>query len=649
MTAPLPRPHWLPALALLLVGAALRLLFIDSQPLSGDEAYSVVIWVQTPPERLLGAIALSTTEPHPPLALLALHGWARLAGDSVLALRWLAALFSLVALAAAYRIARRLGGSRAGWIALGILAISPYQIHYGQFARNYSLWMAGSALSLWFLLRGWDQPKRIAGWIPYVIAAILTGYVFYLEAFVWVAHNLFALAKVWKRRDLIPYWAATQIALGAALAPWYLRPELRANSRDYVPNGWPANPLWGLQTLLVGDFFPRGWQHPEMYLPEHSFGIAALVTAIIVMASLIIVRLTARRETFWFALITGLVPITLLALLSLLTGRSYFHPRYLAANAIPLTIAIGLGIDGLPRLPALPTLARRAMGWTMGGAVGMLCLIGLWHYRFDPAFARGPDWIAVMRVLDAQTTPDDLILHNYPDPAFGYYIGHAYGGPARYEVMPTAANEPYKQVAAQMDTLAAGHDTIWFIPVPYPWWDGEQQVARWLNENRQPVSDQWIGVTRLYQFAEWQASEDEIGVALAAEFEGVATLAGYRLTPPLETWEPGMAVAVELFWRPLGQTDQPLKVFVHLLGPPRPDGSILWAQDDDYPQGGRLSTQTWQPGPLWRDAYRLTLPANLVAGEYRVVAGFYDPETGQRVALAGTGEDSATLFAFSLP
>ncbi|NDJ54315.1 MAG: hypothetical protein GYB68_14685, partial [Chloroflexi bacterium] len=56
--------------ALLLVGFALRLYRLEAQPLSGDEAYSVVVWTQTPPAELLSSIALATTEPHPPLALL---------------------------------------------------------------------------------------------------------------------------------------------------------------------------------------------------------------------------------------------------------------------------------------------------------------------------------------------------------------------------------------------------------------------------------------------------------------------------------------------------------------------------------------------------------------------------------------------------
>src|SRR5690349_20707653 len=108
---PLPHPTCrvlLIALLLMLLGAALRIIRMDAQPLSGDEAYSVVIWTQTPIWYLLKTIAVSVTEPHPPLALLIYHSWSKLAGDSVLSLRYFSVLSGLVAMAAIFQITRRL-------------------------------------------------------------------------------------------------------------------------------------------------------------------------------------------------------------------------------------------------------------------------------------------------------------------------------------------------------------------------------------------------------------------------------------------------------------------------------------------------------------------------------------------------------------
>jgi hypothetical protein len=108
-------------------------------------------------------------------------------------------------------------------------------------------------------------------------------------------------------------------------------------------------------------------------------------------------------------------------------------------------------------------------------------------------------------------------------------------------------------------------------------------------------------------------------------------------------------VAVELFWTPLARTESPLKVFLHLLGPQAPDGSTIWAQDDQFPQEGRVSTQSWEPGALLRDVYTLAIPPDAPPGEYTLAVGLYDPATGARVPLAGGSGDSAPLLTATLP
>jgi hypothetical protein len=46
---------------------------------------------------------------------------------------------------------------------------------------------------------------------------------------------------------------------------------------------------------------------------------------------------------------------------------------------------------------------------------------------------------------------------------------------------------------------------------------------------------------------------------------------------------------------------------------------------------GAAPTTTWLPGEIIADAYSLPLPADLPAGEYRLIVGFYNPTTGERL------------------
>ncbi|HEC23412.1 MAG TPA: hypothetical protein ENI95_10910, partial [Chloroflexi bacterium] len=387
-----PLPVWLPVVLILLLGFALRLYRIEGQPLSGDEAYSAVVWVQSSPATLLNSIALATTEPHPPLALLTLHYWARLAGDSILALRLFATLASLVTIAAVYAIARRLGGRMAALLATLLCALNPFQLWYAQFARNYSLWMAASAVTVLLLLHAWRKPERPARWVPYILSAVFTGYVFYLEAFLLVAHNLFALAKVrlseaGRRLRLLLIWAITQASIAAALAPWYLRPELFLNSREYEPNGEPANILWAIQSFLLGDTLPPPLQHPLIIQPEHSLGIASAIASFMVIVSLVLIWRTARRETFYFLAAYSLTPLAILTGLTLITGRRYFHPRYIAASSTAFILVVAFGLEGLTKLPRPSLSLRRGLSMVGAGTIAALSLVGLWNYHFNPAFS----------------------------------------------------------------------------------------------------------------------------------------------------------------------------------------------------------------------------------------------------------------------
>ncbi|HEY72305.1 MAG TPA: hypothetical protein G4N99_03455, partial [Thermoflexia bacterium] len=51
------------------------------------------------------------------------------------------------------------------------------------------------------------------------------------------------------------------------------------------------------------------------------------------------------------------------------------------------------------------------------------------------------------------------------------------------------------------------------------------------------------------------------------------------------------------------------------------------------PQAGRHPTDHWLPGEVVADPYRLELPADAPAGEYRVLAGLYDLVTLERLPV----------------
>ncbi len=119
---------------------------------------------------------------------------------------------------------------------------------------------------------------------------------------------------------------------------------------------------------------------------------------------------------------------------------------------------------------------------------------------------------------------------------------------------------------------------------------------------------------------------------------GHIRLIGYELTE--ESARPGENLSFHLYWQAAAATEADYQVFNHLLdnegnlvaqadGPPLPDPLL------------RRGTGAWDDPEeiIYSREYALVLPEDLAPGEYALVTGFYQRDTGQRL-LSPTGEDS---------
>jgi hypothetical protein len=110
------------------------------------------------------------------------------------------------------------------------------------------------------------------------------------------------------------------------------------------------------------------------------------------------------------------------------------------------------------------------------------------------------------------------------------------------------------------------------------------------------------------------------------EFERPQQLAAGGILPIQFVWEATTLPTVDY------------KVFVQLIAI---DGTVA-AQIDGVPQGGYLPTTSWPPNERITDRHGLALPATLAPGNYRLIAGLYDPNDGSRLATT-TGSDFIDL------
>lgn len=112
---------------------------------------------------------------------------------------------------------------------------------------------------------------------------------------------------------------------------------------------------------------------------------------------------------------------------------------------------------------------------------------------------------------------------------------------------------------------------------------------------------------------------------LSTRFADQIDLQGYTLSD--HRLSPGESVNLILIWSPRGRPTHDYTVFVHLLD----NRGQLREQADSPPASGRYPTSVWDAGEFIADLHTLSLKPDLPSGEYKVVIGLYDPQTGQRV------------------
>jgi hypothetical protein len=114
---------------------------------------------------------------------------------------------------------------------------------------------------------------------------------------------------------------------------------------------------------------------------------------------------------------------------------------------------------------------------------------------------------------------------------------------------------------------------------------------------------------------------------MAANLADKARLVGYDLDTTRAA--PGGSLVVTLYWQAAARMTESYKVFTHL------ESERLWSQADDVPACHTHPTQEWEPGEYVVDRHVMPLPPDLPPGEYPLLVGMYEPETGQRLEVAG--------------
>jgi mannosyltransferase len=631
----LTRRRLLPGIVLLLVlvAFALRLYRLDYQPLRGDESFGIQ-FAAHPWSWLLSNMA--QLEPLPPLYYSLLHSWMQVTGQSEFTTRFLSLLFGVLAVPLIYLLGKALGRPTAGMLAAFLVAINPFQVWHAQDVRNYTLWLALSMAALVLLLQA-VREQRAQYWAGYAGMTLLSLYTQYYELFMLLFHNLFffsLLLTKWRRRELhrasarvlLATWLVIQATLGVLYGAWLIRgssvlPQYRATGESPLLRVFVSR---SLTAMSLGETVPAE--------------LAAVALPLLLLLVFIGLGYTLMKDRFLALFLILYIIVPSFCVFPAAQLRPLFHARYLIVVAPALYLIFSIALialhDGLPRWRVVPLVTGVAL-FSLSGAYSLS------NHYFNPLYAKSPNWRGLAQHLAAQTRPGDVVVLNYPDPTFSYY----YHGTAPSFILPPGplSADTMRETAESLRFLSKEYERIWLYPLEDPDWDNVGFVEAWLNRRATLTEEQNISGFRWLIYRPLLVSLENIQNPLELGFGDSIRLWGYDWRTgegedsQISPLHPGSALRLTLFWQATDEVDTSYAVFIHLTDAQH----RIWAQRDSIPQGGDFPTDAWMAGDVITDRYSILVPAETPPGDYLLIVGMYDPETGQRLPIKdsrGVGE-----------
>ena len=426
----------LPILLMLLLAAALRILGAGSYPVWTDEGWSA--WASGDPAQVIGIVA---ADRHPPLYFAALSLWRLVAGDSHLALRFLAIAGGMLTVAIVYQIGADVFGRRAGVFAALLFAALPAAVYYTQEVRHYGWLTLFTALS-WLLLLRYLRRPGWSLWLAYVLSLTAMLYTLYFGVFTLAAQGVVGL--------LAFAWSAYKGTTGRTLGRWLaLVGAWIAAGVLYLP--W-INVILTQQASILGGGIAGapGTLTPAALLPILQILFSAQMAIPLAAFALSTLALLRRPTLVRGAVLIGGAGL-LVALILLSTRFDLLSARTLVFVTPLLLVVCGYGFSRI--------------GWRIvSGFIGIWLVLTLAMPQvIQPRLDSG----AAARALASEFQPGDAVIleTGWDDNAFAYEIAQVL--PRGVEIVRT---QPWTNertgggpVVPEIEPVLQAHARVWVV------------------------------------------------------------------------------------------------------------------------------------------------------------------------------------------
>ncbi len=585
----------------------IRLWHIERESFWADEGWTMLL-AKGP--SLADVARTMAEDQHPPLYFMLMRLWMDAFGDSVFMTRLLSTFWSLIGIAAVYRLSADWFSPLAGLAAALLLALTDNEIMLAREARHYTQLAALAALSALFYLRYVRRARSASGiaWLLSSVALLYTHYLGVLLIAVQVLHALFTVRPLRRLLDVSVRFAALGVAFLPQFGVFLMQSSVRYTRPIIFQSTLPNTPetFIMVRTDLIGTHF-------------------GLTGALALLGLCYVSYRFGKAHWRWRPLVPTLFLALWVALpIMVIIGINERFPILTTRNFLLVTPALAILIGH-----GLLNLDRTAQRILLAVLVFVnLTTIDAYHIK--------PPWRDVARTWLTYRVADEALLMDIwvDDFALRYHIGQALK--VAPETLPLISlptwRETYREhFFAHLQAYLEPRDAFWLIY----WGKNEDGLLDFLPER---------GFVRTAELT-------------ALHYDNVIYLWRYE-RPPQTRWatfgdlfaleratfdQSGDRVRVALLWRALRTPALDYSVSVFLLN----SAGQLVAQHDGVPLDGNAPTSAWRAGDLKFDSHRIALPPDLPSGEYTLGVKVY--WYAEPTPLRANGAEYIALSTIRLP
>lgn len=379
-------------LALMLLGAITRFMYLAAPSFYLDEAFSVFHG-----QKRLGMLLESVSwDTNPPLHFILLKYWMELTGKTEASTRLLSALFSVFSIPMIFVLARRFFNLRVGVYAAIFFTLSDIHVVYSAESRTYTLVSFLALVSSYYFLAlcesgSWKDALGLGIANVLLIHSHYSIYILFIVQFV----SVFILAG--KKWAVLRGYFLSQICALLLFLPWFIYWRLQFQT----PTTWAAPPdLHMLRYVLL--------RFAGVYA-FFLFWSGILVLGLILGLGQVLRRRMEHPGRWIFLWMWGPAAVLLAYALSRLV-IPIFQPNYLMFASIGFILLFAWTWDAVPYLRNLGAFT-----------VVILAFFLLQELYFNPV--RPFAWRSAVSTVKLLDTPETLKVYQYQfnEPVFAYY------------------------------------------------------------------------------------------------------------------------------------------------------------------------------------------------------------------------------------